>query len=101
MQTSNKKEVSCKALDPLFYYAQQNSVDLNNLITGIPYQLAYLLNKRERIEWSVWCKIISNARAYFSQSEFEKMGSEFVKSRSFLVGLLPAYFLFSSTKLAA
>jgi len=94
MQTSDKKEVSCKALDPIFYYAKQNNVDLNNLITGVPYQLVYLLNKRERIEWTIWCKIISNARNFFSLSEFEKMGREFVKSRSFLMGLLPAYLLF-------
>ena len=100
MQAITKKEVSCKMLDPIFYYAQQNNVDLNNLITGTPYELVYLLNKRERIEWSVWCKIISNAKVYFSPSEFVEMGSQFVNSRSYKVGLLPVFFLFSSSKLS-
>ena len=100
MQAITKKEVSCKMLEPIFYYAQQNNVDLNNLITGTPYKLIYLLNKRERIEWSVWCKIISNARVYFSSSEFEEMGSQFVNSRSYKIGLLPVFFLFSSSKLS-
>jgi signal transduction histidine kinase/DNA-binding response OmpR family regulator len=99
MQTNHSKEVSCKALDPIFYYAKKNNVDLNNLSTGTPYDLSFLLNKRERIEWSVWCKIISNARNYFSSSEFEEIGSQFVRSRAYQVGLLPAFFLFSSNKL--
>ena len=99
MQNDSPKEVSCKALDPIFYYAKQNHVDLNNLIIGTPYELLFYLNKRERIEWVVWCKIISNSRKYFSALEFEEMGSQFLNSGSYLVGLLPAFFLFSSTKL--
>ncbi len=98
MKKSTKKEVSCKALDPIFYYAKQNNVDLNGLIQGTPYELSYLLKKRERIEWWVWCKIISNARTYFSPIEFEEMGSSFIKSGHYLEGMLPAFFLFSSDK---
>jgi len=72
MQTSIKKEVSCKALEPIFHYARLNNIDLYTLIHDVPYDLPYLLNKRERIEWWVWSKIVSNSRKYFSQSEYEK-----------------------------
>lgn len=94
------KEVSCKALDPIFYYAKQNNVDIKNLIAETPYDINYFLNIRERIEWEVWCKIISNARTYFTPADFEKMGSSFIKSNFYKVGILPAFFLFSSNRLS-
>jgi len=100
MQASAKKEVSCKALEPIFHYARLNNIDLYTLIHDIPYDLPYLLNKRERIEWWVWTKIVSNSRKYFSQSEYEEMGSLFVRRGSYIEGLLWAFFLFTSTKFA-
>ena len=98
MQASAKKEVSCKALEPIFHYARLNNIDLYTLIHDVPYDLPYLLNKRERIEWWVWSKIVSNSRKYFSQSEYEEMGSLFVKRGSYIEGLLWAFFLFTSSK---
>lgn len=98
-QAVNKKDVSCKALDPLFYYARHHHIDLKDLIAGVPYELSYLLKKRERIEWGVWCRIMANARNYFPLREFEEIGSRFIKSGHFLVGMLPAFFLFTSNKL--
>ncbi len=61
-----KKEVSCKALIPVFNATKEKNIDINRLLYGVHYDLPYLLNKHERIEWSVWCKIISNSRPYFT-----------------------------------
>lgn len=98
MQSSNKKEVSCKALEPVFHYAKLKNVDLNLLINGVQYDLSYLLNQHERVEWWVYCKIISNSRAYFSPIQFEDMGVNFIKQEFYFEGVLSAFFLFTSNK---
>ena len=98
MQAVTKKEVSCKALDTIFSYAKQKNIDLNSLIVDVPYDLSYLLNKRERVEWWVWCKVISNSRKYFQPSEYEEMGRSFVARGSYWEGILWALFLFTSNK---
>jgi len=98
MQTNIKREVSCKALNTVFSYARQNNVDLNLLIEGVPYDFQYLTNFNERIEWWVWCKIISNSRKYFSLQQFEEMGRSFVKRGTYWEGLLWALFLFTSNR---
>ena len=98
MQASTKKEVSCKALDTIFGYAKQKNIELDSLILDVPYDLSYLLNKRERIEWSVWCKIISNSRKYFELSEYEEMGRSFVSRGTYWEGILWGFFLFTSNK---
>ncbi len=97
--TNHKKEVSCKTLIPVFNAVKEKKIDLAKIIEGIPYDLNYLLNKHERIEWWVYCKIISNARKYFTPLEFEKMGKKYVKDGSYIEGVLGAFFLFSSNKL--
>ena len=53
-----KKDVSCKPLSPIFDHVKNNGVDLTKILVGIPYELTYLLNKHERIEWWVWCRIL-------------------------------------------
>jgi hypothetical protein len=100
VQSITKKEVSCKALDTIFSYAKQKNIDLNSLIVDVPYELPYLLNKRERIEWWVWCKIISNSRKYFELDEYEEMGRSFVTRGSYWEGVLWAFFLFTSSKIS-
>ncbi len=100
MQPANKKEVSCKAFIPVFLAAKKKNISLNSILEGTPYKLEYLLNKRERIEWWVWCKFISNSRAFFTPSEFEDMGANFVKNGSYVEGMLGAFFLFSTIKIA-
>ncbi len=94
-----KKEVSCKTLGTIFNAANEKNIEINKIIDGVPYSLSYLLNKRERIEWNVWCRIISNSRPYFTPLEFERMGENVVKSGSYVEGLLFALILFSSGKL--
>ncbi|OGU63692.1 MAG: hypothetical protein A2W30_05605 [Ignavibacteria bacterium RBG_16_36_9] len=100
MQPSNKKEVSCKALASVFLAAEIKNIDKNALLEGVPYKLEYLLNNRQRVEWWVWCKFISNSRVFFSPSEFEDMGARFIKSGTYIEGTLLAFFLFSTNKFA-
>jgi signal transduction histidine kinase/DNA-binding response OmpR family regulator len=96
MKISNKKEVSCKAFTPVFLAAKMKNISLNSLLVDIQYKLEYLLNKRERVEWGIYCKFISNSRAFFTPTEFEEMGVDFIKSGSYVEGILGALFLFST-----
>ena len=43
MQTVSKKEVSCKAFDPVFFYAKQSNIKLESIIVGVPYDLSYFI----------------------------------------------------------
>ncbi len=98
MQALTKKEVSCKALELFFHAAKVKNLNESVLLLGIPYELAYLKNRRERVEWWVYCKMVFNLKPYCSDADFEEMGSSFVKRGSYFEGLLWAFFLFTSSK---
>ncbi|RPI71073.1 MAG: hypothetical protein EHM47_10985, partial [Ignavibacteriales bacterium] len=95
---ANKKEVSCKALELLFHAVNQKQLDAKILLAGIPYDIGYLKNKHERVEWFIWCRMTSNLRPYFSSIEFEEMGRSFVSRGSYWEGILWAFFLFTSNR---
>ena len=95
-----KKEVSCKPLFPIFNAAKQRNININKLLEGIPYELSYLLNKHERIEWRVWCKIIANLRPYFTYSDYEQIGKDFVKKQHYIEGYIFHFMFFSAGKIA-
>ncbi|HSD63318.1 MAG TPA: hypothetical protein VLB50_05945, partial [Ignavibacteriaceae bacterium] len=99
MQLKNKKEISCKALISLINASKKKNLDLNRLTEGVPYEVSYLLNKHERIEWEAACKIISNSRPFFSRSEYEQMGMDFVENEVYIEGVIFSFILFSSNKL--
>lgn len=100
MQSNHKKEISCKTLITVFNAAREKNIDLNKLLVGLPYDLTYLLNRHERIEWYNWVKIYSNAREYFTPAEFEQMGRDYIKNGSYLLGTLGFNFMFSSNKIS-
>lgn len=98
MPAPTKKEVSCKALEVIFHAAYSKNIEEKILLDGIPYSIEYLKNKRERIEWWVWCKMIDNIKPFYTNDDFEEMGRSFVKRGSYFEGLVWALFLFTSTK---
>ena len=56
------KEVSCILLDPLFNALEKKNLSPEILCAGVPYDMAYLRDKNERIEWDVFCRITSCPR---------------------------------------
>lgn len=95
-----KKEVSCKPLFAILNAAKNKGIDLNKILDGIPYELSYLLNRHERIEWWVFCKIITNLRPYFTYSDYEQMGKDFVKKTHYIEGYIFHFLFFSVSKIA-
>ena len=98
--SKKKKEVSCKPLFPILNAARKRGMETDRVLEGIPYNLSYLLNRHERIEWWVWCKIITNLRPYFSPSDFEQMGKEYVEKEHYIAGYIFSFIFFSSSKLS-
>jgi signal transduction histidine kinase/DNA-binding response OmpR family regulator len=99
-KSKTKKEVSCKPVIPIINAAKQKKIDLNKMLEGIPYDLSYLSNKHERIEWWVFCKMISNLRPYFTYSDYEQMGEDFVKKQHYIEGYIFHFMFFSVSKIA-
>ena len=92
-----EKELSCKSVFPLIDAAKKNNIDLNELLDGIPYELSHLLNKNERIEWWVGCKMIDNIKKHFSISDFEQMGRDYEKKWNYIEGYIFTFMFFSSS----
>lgn len=97
---TTKKEVSCKPLFTILKVARRKNIDLTKILEGVPYEVSYLLNRHERIEWRVWCKIIANLRPYFTFSDYEQMGKDYEKERHYIEGYIFAFMFFSSGKIA-
>lgn len=99
--TENKqieKEVSCKILQPAFLACQKKGIGTEKIIHDIPYDIEYLSNKHERIEWAAFVKIIKNLRTYFDSEEFEKIGTLHVTPGFYPEGILAGLIFFSSNK---
>jgi signal transduction histidine kinase/DNA-binding response OmpR family regulator len=93
--STSKKEVSCKPLLTILEAAKRKNIDLTKILEGVPYEVSYLLNRHERIEWRVWCRIIANLRPYFTLADYEQMGKDYVHARHYIEGYIAAFMFFS------
>lgn len=100
MNSYSQKEVSNRGMQGVIDSLIEKRFDMNILLEGIPYDLKYLKSRHERIEWWVYCKIISNLRPYFTQTDFEMMNRRMVSRGKYFEGVLFGFFLFGSNKLA-
>jgi len=82
------KEVSCKALDPFFGELRRRGVREDLLVRGMPYSVAQLRNKHERIDWEVFRQVMTNAAEVLRPEDFVELGSSGLRSpfvRAFVV----------------
>lgn len=100
MQTSTKKEVSNRGMQGVIDWLIEKKFDDKILFDGIPYDLSYLKDRQERIEWWVYCKIIANLRPYFTQTDFENMNRHMISRGKYFEGVLFGFFFFGSNKLS-
>ncbi|MHB8337406.1 MAG: hybrid sensor histidine kinase/response regulator transcription factor [Ignavibacteriaceae bacterium] len=94
-----KKEVSNTLFIPVINAIKEKGLAFKDFLIGTPYDESYFLNKRERVEWWVYCKIISNMRSHFTLEDFEGIGADFVRRGLMVIGLV-GFFLFSSRKIS-
>lgn len=94
------KEVSCKAFIPVFDYAKSKKIELEKLVEGLPYDLKYLSDRHLRVEYSVWCQFNLKNRLVFSPSDYEMIGSLYVKNGTYFESIFFSLFLFSTNKVS-
>jgi len=84
------KEVSCRCLVTILEAIEKKNLKKESYLKGIPYNLDYLKNKHERIEWSVYCRFIDNVRPNFTEDEFIEMGRSWAdNSAARVTSLIP------------
>src|SRR5262249_30400354 len=74
------KEVSCRVLEAVFKAAERKQYPPHLLLTGTPYTLAELRDKRARIDWAEFALIMSTSRRVFSEDDFVAMGDAMLRS---------------------
>jgi hypothetical protein len=94
------KEVSCKVFITAFEIVKKKNIDLKLVLKDIPYNLDYLLNKHERIEWEVLCKLIDNLRPLLTISDFEEMGALDIKKGFNVESVFSGFLFFSLNKVS-
>lgn len=94
-----KKEVCNKVLIAIAKAAKERGIAFRALLDEIPYDESYLLNQRERVEWWVFCKILTNMNKYFSPLDHQQVGEDFVMRGNFIEGIV-GFFLLTTPKIS-
>ncbi len=94
-----KKEVSNKVFVPVINAINKRGLQFKDFLEGVPYDESYFSNKRERVEWWVYCKVLTNMRPYFSLSDFENIGADFFIGGNYIEGLI-GFFLITNPKIS-
>jgi signal transduction histidine kinase len=71
------KEVSCRVFDHLLRELGAKGLPPDVLLQGTSYDIQKITDKHERVDWSTYVKIISNARSVWNEGEFVAMGATF------------------------
>jgi len=88
------KDVSCKALKVLFKEIGKNNLPEEILCKGVPYDVAYLRDENENIEWDFYCKIMSNTRTLWNDDDYIRIGIDLAEGRSHpFLSLMIGFFL--------
>jgi signal transduction histidine kinase len=69
------------------------------LVDGIAHDVSYLRATKNRVDWSVWCHILRNARSIWSQEELSGLNEAFIGSAFFSYVGVVARFLFTTRNL--
>jgi signal transduction histidine kinase len=74
------REVSCRVLDVHFRELQKKGLPAGVLLDGVPYSLAHLQNKHERIDWASFVRLMANLRKIWSEDEIIAQGGAWIES---------------------
>lgn len=83
------KDISCRMTLIAIKGLEKHNISPEILCEGIPYDVDFLKNRHENIEWDVYCKFMSNIRKILlNDDDFTKLGIQMITWR--LVPVLPA-----------
>ncbi len=88
------KEVSCKTLTIFFKSLEENKIPLEILCENLQYNLDYLKNKNENIEWETLRKFLLNIRKIWDDDQFVNLGIQMVQKKTYpFFSLISGFFL--------
>jgi len=93
------QHVSCRALGVVLKAASRNNVPEATITEGTPYALAHLRNAKNRIEWDVFVRVLSNLRHVWTLEEMSDLNEAFMRSPFFSYVGVVARLLFTSRDL--
>ncbi len=89
------KEVSCKVLDVFFRDLRKRRRPAEAFVRGVPYDLAHLTNRHERVDWDAFLTLMRNAGELWTDDELIALGGGFVSSPLMLPVTIVARLLFT------
>ena len=95
------RQVSCRALGVVLKAAKRRGTADSVLTSGTSYDIPYLREPKNRIEWEAFCRILRNARTVWTLQELHDLNESFTRSPFFSsVGVI-ARILFTARDLFA
>jgi hypothetical protein len=76
------KEVSSKALHPLFKPALRKGFTLEQMVAGTSVDVATLKSKNGRMDWTELCTMHRNLRVCFSDDDLVDIGGTLFRQRA-------------------
>ena len=73
-------EVSCKVFDVLWAPLEKKRVPLDSLVEGTQVALATLRNRKQRIDWADFARVMRNMRPHFTDEEYVEVGRDYLRS---------------------
>ena len=74
------REVSNRALSIWLDEAKRRALPESVICAGLPYDVAFLAKKDERIEWAAFARLMRNVSAGMDEAAVEALGASFVES---------------------
>ncbi|MBL8952214.1 MAG: response regulator [Myxococcaceae bacterium] len=60
--------------------ASERGLALESLLTGVPYSVDHIKDKRKRIDWDAFAMLLSNVGAYWSRDELVEIGRRVIRN---------------------
>ena len=73
------KDVSCKVFELFFKSLKTKGVDPETIVEGTNVALATLYSKKERLDWSDFCAVMTNMRKHFTDEEYVDLGRRYMR----------------------
>jgi signal transduction histidine kinase len=87
------REVSCRVLEVHFRELEKKGLPPSTWVGNVPYSLAHLRNKHERIDWATFVRLMANLRTIWTEDQIVAQGgawidSPFLRHTKLVVGAL-------------
>src|SRR5665647_279017 len=89
-------EVSCRIFEIFEKPLKKRGLGLEAMLTGTSIPVARLRNKKERIDWNDFARIMRNTRQWFDDDDYIELGRAHMRSPPLRFALLIARLMFSA-----